>query len=212
MISDTAPTRLERRERAGGLFTFPNPVNERAARTVAAGVLLLALVTLVLSLTAGANWLCSVCSSRTASSPGSPRADAEPTRPARHSRRCAPVGCAAIGSGPAETVRAGDRRSRHHVRRRADGRRSIRSRSDPACDDHRLRVPRIARGGVRGVPNIRRTDAYRTHPREYLRSVCERQPWCRTACGEVGVVEVRLTARTRPRSSHALMQIAFASK
>ncbi len=57
MISDTAPTRLERRERAGGLFTFPNPVNERAARTVAAGVLLLALVTLVLSLTAGANWL-----------------------------------------------------------------------------------------------------------------------------------------------------------
>ena len=57
MISDTAPALLERREPAGGLFTFPNPVNDRAARTVAGGVLLLALATLVLSLTVGANWL-----------------------------------------------------------------------------------------------------------------------------------------------------------
>jgi hypothetical protein len=40
-----------------GLFTFPNPVNELAARTVAGGVLLLATLTLVLSLTAGPGWL-----------------------------------------------------------------------------------------------------------------------------------------------------------
>jgi len=32
---------------------FPNPVNEKAARTVAGGVLLLSIVTLVLSVTAG---------------------------------------------------------------------------------------------------------------------------------------------------------------
>lgn len=40
-----------------GLFTFPNPVNELAARTVAGGVLGLAALTLVLSLTAGHGWL-----------------------------------------------------------------------------------------------------------------------------------------------------------
>lgn len=36
---------------------FPNPVNEKAARTVAAGVLLLGGASLVLSLTAGHGWL-----------------------------------------------------------------------------------------------------------------------------------------------------------
>ena len=36
---------------------FPNPVNEKAARTVAGGVLLLSIVTLVLSVTAGTGWL-----------------------------------------------------------------------------------------------------------------------------------------------------------
>jgi hypothetical protein len=39
------------------VFGFPNPVNEKAARTVAGGVLVLAVLTLVLSLTAGAGWL-----------------------------------------------------------------------------------------------------------------------------------------------------------
>ncbi len=39
------------------LFSFPNPVNEVAARTVAAGVVLLALATLVLSATLGSGWL-----------------------------------------------------------------------------------------------------------------------------------------------------------
>ena len=39
------------------VFVFPNPVNEKAARTVAAGVLVLAVLTLILSLTAGAGWL-----------------------------------------------------------------------------------------------------------------------------------------------------------
>lgn len=39
------------------LFSFPNPVNELAARTVAGGVLLLSVVTVVLSLTVGAQWL-----------------------------------------------------------------------------------------------------------------------------------------------------------
>ena len=36
---------------------FPNPVNEKAARTVAGGVLVLAVLTVVLSLTAGTGWL-----------------------------------------------------------------------------------------------------------------------------------------------------------
>jgi hypothetical protein len=40
-----------------GLFTFPNPVNEYAARTVAGGVLVLSIVTLVLSLAVDHRWL-----------------------------------------------------------------------------------------------------------------------------------------------------------
>ena len=39
------------------MFTFPNPVNEKAARTVAAGVVLLCLATLVLTLAVGDSWL-----------------------------------------------------------------------------------------------------------------------------------------------------------
>jgi Domain of unknown function (DUF4395) len=43
--------------RTDGLFTFPNPVNELAARAVAGGVLVLATLTLMLSLTGGHDWL-----------------------------------------------------------------------------------------------------------------------------------------------------------
>jgi Domain of unknown function (DUF4395) len=39
------------------VFSFPNPVNEKAARTVAAGVLVGAVVTLVLSVIVGPGWL-----------------------------------------------------------------------------------------------------------------------------------------------------------
>lgn len=39
------------------LFGFPNPVNEKAARTVAAGVLVLSVITLVLGRTVGTAWL-----------------------------------------------------------------------------------------------------------------------------------------------------------
>ena len=39
------------------MFEFPNPVNEKAARTVAAGVLVLCLSTIVLTLAAGSGWL-----------------------------------------------------------------------------------------------------------------------------------------------------------
>jgi Domain of unknown function (DUF4395) len=39
------------------LFSFPNPVNEKAARTVAAGVVLMSATTLALSLAAGSGWL-----------------------------------------------------------------------------------------------------------------------------------------------------------
>jgi hypothetical protein len=39
------------------LFSFPNPVNEVAARSVAAGVVLLSAVTLTLSLALGSGWL-----------------------------------------------------------------------------------------------------------------------------------------------------------
>ncbi len=48
------PSRLAR---VTSLFRFPNPVNEVAARTVAAGVLVLCLTTLALSLTLGSGWL-----------------------------------------------------------------------------------------------------------------------------------------------------------
>src|SRR5690349_17938434 len=41
----------------GTLFTFPNPVNEVAARVVAAGVLLLSVVALMLSLAVDTRWL-----------------------------------------------------------------------------------------------------------------------------------------------------------
>jgi hypothetical protein len=40
-----------------GLFRFPNPVNEVAARTVAAGVLTLCVATLALSAALGTGWL-----------------------------------------------------------------------------------------------------------------------------------------------------------
>ncbi|GAA3627786.1 DUF4395 domain-containing protein [Kineosporia mesophila] len=40
-----------------GLFSFPNPVNELAARSVAAGVVVLSALTLGLSLVAGTGWL-----------------------------------------------------------------------------------------------------------------------------------------------------------
>jgi Domain of unknown function (DUF4395) len=39
------------------LFGFPNPVNEVAARTVAGGVLILSVLTIVLSTTVGHGWL-----------------------------------------------------------------------------------------------------------------------------------------------------------
>jgi len=39
------------------LLSFPNPVNERAARTVAAGVLLLATLTIALGTTVSTSWL-----------------------------------------------------------------------------------------------------------------------------------------------------------
>lgn len=40
-----------------GVFEFPNPVNEKAARTVAAGVVVLCVAILVLTLTEGSGWL-----------------------------------------------------------------------------------------------------------------------------------------------------------
>src|SRR5215510_7126519 len=55
MISNVIGSR--RMPSASRVFGFPNPVNEKAARTVAGGVLVLAVLTLVLSLTAGAGWL-----------------------------------------------------------------------------------------------------------------------------------------------------------
>jgi hypothetical protein len=42
---------------SGRLLGFPNPVNEKAARTVAGGVLVLSALTLALSLVAGHGWL-----------------------------------------------------------------------------------------------------------------------------------------------------------
>ena len=42
---------------SGRLIGFPNPVNERAARVVAAGVLMGSIATLVLSGSAGRDWL-----------------------------------------------------------------------------------------------------------------------------------------------------------
>lgn len=52
-----AVTATVRTTRAARLFSFPNPVNEKAARTVAAGVFGLTILTLVLALTLGPGWL-----------------------------------------------------------------------------------------------------------------------------------------------------------
>jgi Domain of unknown function (DUF4395) len=46
-----------RRRPRHGVFSFPDPVNELAARTVAGGVLILAAATLVVSVTVGQHWL-----------------------------------------------------------------------------------------------------------------------------------------------------------
>lgn len=50
-MTSSAPALAQR------VFSFPNPVNEKAARTVAGGVLGIAITTLVLSVTAGHGWL-----------------------------------------------------------------------------------------------------------------------------------------------------------
>jgi uncharacterized protein DUF4395 len=56
-----APGHARKRTRLPGvprsLFGFPHPVNEVAARSVAAGVLVLSLLTITLSLTLGRGWL-----------------------------------------------------------------------------------------------------------------------------------------------------------
>ena len=39
------------------MFEFPNPVNEKAARTVAAGVVVLCVATLVLTIAVGHGWI-----------------------------------------------------------------------------------------------------------------------------------------------------------
>jgi len=52
----TVPTTL-RQAAMTGIIGFSNPVNEKAARTVAGGVLTLSVLTLVLSETAGTRWL-----------------------------------------------------------------------------------------------------------------------------------------------------------
>jgi hypothetical protein len=56
-----APGHARKRTRLPGvprsLFGFPHPVNEVAARSVAAGVLVLSLLTIILSLTLGRSWL-----------------------------------------------------------------------------------------------------------------------------------------------------------
>ena len=46
-----------RLSRIGGVFGFPNPVNEKAARSVAAGVVALCVLTLALSKFAGPGWI-----------------------------------------------------------------------------------------------------------------------------------------------------------
>lgn len=53
-VSDTLHQPVQDRP---GLFDFPNPVNEYAARTVAGGVLLTSIVTLALSLAVDHHWL-----------------------------------------------------------------------------------------------------------------------------------------------------------
>jgi hypothetical protein len=54
MTSDLSETRARAFTR---VFSFPNPVNEKAARVVAAGVLVTAVITLILSATVAPGWL-----------------------------------------------------------------------------------------------------------------------------------------------------------
>lgn len=57
MAADTAVPVNEAVQGKPGLFDFPNPVNEYAARTVAGGVLLTSIAALALSLAVNHNWL-----------------------------------------------------------------------------------------------------------------------------------------------------------
>ena len=52
-----AATTEVRSDRIARVFSFPNPVNEKAARTVAAGVFALTILTLGLTLIFGSGWL-----------------------------------------------------------------------------------------------------------------------------------------------------------
>ena len=53
----TGDTISERPATFSRVFGFPNPVNEKAARTVAGAVLAIAVSTLLLSVIAGSEWL-----------------------------------------------------------------------------------------------------------------------------------------------------------
>ena len=94
------------RTRLRSVFSFPNPVNEVAARVVAGGV--------VVHVRASP-WPAPAVAARPPRlrvlGPGADRADAEPPGPAGHPRR-SPPGCARApaGAGPAQALRPGDRR------------------------------------------------------------------------------------------------------
>ena len=91
------------------LFSFPNPVNEVAARTVAAGVLALSLLTIVLSTTLGVGWLWLTAPlaygflARVLTGPS-----LEPPGPAGHAGHRAPPRARETRGRPAQALRPGD--------------------------------------------------------------------------------------------------------
>ena len=157
------------------IIGFPNPVNEKAARTVAGGVLLLCSVTLVLSLSVSDRWLwLTVPIALGFVAPGAHRSPAEPARPGGHrTGRAAPRHTQA-GAWSAEAFCAGDWVGRDDCRRGSLGSRV--SDGDPglARAHDRGRWSGVDLRVLYRLPDLRRFDATRCDPSGDLRSMQQR--------------------------------------
>ena len=155
------------------IIGFPNPVNEKAARTVAGGVLLLCSVTLVLSLTVGDRWLWLtvpialgfVARVLTHRSP------TEPAWPGGHQAGRAAPRYAQASAWSAEAFCAGDWVGRDDCRRGRLGSRV--SDGDPglARAHDRGRGSGVDLRVLYRLPDLRRLDATRCDPAGDLRSM-----------------------------------------
>ena len=157
------------------IIGFPNPVNEKAARTVAGGVLLLCSVTLVLSLSAQRPMAMAHGADRTGvCRAGAHWSPAEPARPGGHQTGRAAPRHTQAGAWSAEAFCAGDWVGRDDCRRRRLG--SWVSDGDPghARSHDRGRGSRVDLRVLYRLPDLRRFDATRCDPSGDLRSMQQR--------------------------------------